>query len=58
MGFEYGGILGLIILVLDLWAIVKIVNGGGPTGNKLLWILVILVLPVVGLIVWLMAGRR
>ena len=58
MGFEYGGILGLIILVLDLWAIVKIINGGGPTGNKLLWILVILVLPVIGLIVWLLAGRR
>lgn len=58
MGFEYGGLLGLIILALDLWAIVKIIQGGGPTGNKVLWILLILVLPVIGLIIWLLAGRR
>ena len=58
MGFEYGGILGLIILVLDIWAIVKIIQGGGTTGSKLLWVLVILILPVIGLIIWLVAGRR
>lgn len=58
MGFEYGGLLGLIILALDLWAIVKIIQGGGSTGNKVLWILLILILPVIGLIIWLLAGRR
>jgi Phospholipase_D-nuclease N-terminal len=58
MGFDYGGILGLIVLALDIWAIVKIIQGGGPTGKKVLWILLILVLPVIGLIIWLLAGRR
>ena len=58
MGFDYGGILGLIVLALDIWAIVKIIQGGGPTGNKVLWILLILVLPVIGLIIWLLAKRR
>jgi Phospholipase_D-nuclease N-terminal len=57
MGFEYGGLLGLIILALDIWAIVTILKGGGPAGNKVLWILLILILPVIGLIIWLLAGR-
>ncbi|WP_428562139.1 PLDc N-terminal domain-containing protein [Pseudolabrys sp.] len=58
MGFEYGGLLGLIILVADIWAIVKILQGGGSTGSKVLWIVLILILPVVGLVLWLLLGRR
>ncbi|PWW01900.1 phospholipase D-like protein [Hoeflea marina] len=58
MGFEYGGILGLIVLIADIWAIIKIVQGGGSTGSKLLWILLIIILPVIGLLIWLLAGRR
>ncbi len=57
MGFEYGGILGIIILILDIWAILQIIKGGGSTGSKILWILVILLLPVIGLLIWFLAGR-
>jgi hypothetical protein len=58
MGFDYNGIIGLIVLALDIWAIVTIVQGGGPTDRKVLWILVILLLPVIGLILWLVIARR
>lgn len=58
MSFEYGGFLGLIILALDIWAIVKVLQSGSTTGNKVFWILLIFLLPVVGLIVWLIAGPR
>jgi Phospholipase_D-nuclease N-terminal len=59
MGFGFGGsLIGLIILVLDIWAIVKILQGGGPVERKILWILLIVILPVIGLIIWLIAGRR
>lgn len=58
MGVEVSGLLGLIILVLDIWAVVKIVQGGAETSIKVLWIVVILVLPVVGLILWLLLGPR
>lgn len=58
MGFDYSGIVGLIVLALDIWAIVTIVQGGGPTDRKVLWIVLILVLPVVGLILWLLLARR
>lgn len=58
MGIEVGGIIGLLILAADIWAIVNIVQSGASTGKKVLWILLILVLPVVGLILWLLLGPR
>lgn len=58
MGIEVGGILGLLILVADIWAIVKTVQSGASTGTKVLWIVLILVLPLLGLIIWLFAGPR
>lgn len=58
MGIEVGGLLGLIILVLDVWAIIKIVQSGASTGTKVLWVVVILLLPVLGLILWLLFGPK
>ncbi len=58
MLFDYNGIIGLIILALDIWAIVQIVQGRGPTDKKILWVLIILLLPVIGLILWLVIARR
>ncbi len=53
-----GGILGLIVLVLDILAIINIFKSSQTTGKKILWILVILLLPVVGLILWYLLGRK
>ena len=58
MGFEFGGIIGLIILALDIWAIVKIVQSSASTSAKVIWLLIILILPVIGLILWLLAGPK
>ena len=58
MGFEYGGILGLIIVALDIWAIVRVLQSAASTGAKVLWLLIIVVLPVIGLIIWLFAGPK
>lgn len=58
MNIEVGGIFGLIVLALDIWAIVNILGSGASTGGKVLWILLVLLLPVVGLIIWLVAGPR
>ncbi len=58
MGFEYGGILGLVILALDIWAILRVVQSAASTGAKVVWILVILILPVIGFIIWLVAGPK
>lgn len=58
MGIEVGGLLGLIILVLDVWAIVKVVQSGSGTGSKVLWIVLILLLPLLGLILWALLGPK
>ncbi|WP_085900646.1 PLDc N-terminal domain-containing protein [Kiloniella majae] len=57
-GFEYGGILGLLLLVANIWAIVKIFQSGATTGSKVLWIVLILLLPVIGLILWFLMGPK
>ena len=50
--------VGLVILVLDIWAILKVLQSGASTGAKVLWALVIVVLPVLGLIIWFFAGPK
>lgn len=58
MDIEIGGISGLILLILDVWAIVKVTQSSATTGNKVLWIVLILILPLVGLILWFFLGPR
>lgn len=52
------GLLGLIILALDIYAIVQIVTSGASTGAKIGWSLLVLFLPVIGLLIWFFAGPR
>ncbi len=56
MNIEVLGPLGLIHLVLMVYAIVKIVQSRAGTGSKVIWIVVILLLPVLGLILWFIFG--
>ena len=58
MGIEVGGLFGLLLLIADIWAIVKTVQSGASTGAKVLWIVVILLLPLLGLILWLIFGPK
>jgi hypothetical protein len=58
MGIEVGGIFGLLILIADIWAIVNIAQSGASTGHKVLWIVLVVLLPVVGLLIWLLLGPR
>ncbi|HSH53996.1 MAG TPA: PLD nuclease N-terminal domain-containing protein [Methylophilaceae bacterium] len=50
------GIIGLLILIADIFAIIKILQSSADTGAKILWVLGVLIFPVVGLIVWYLAG--
>lgn len=52
------GLVSLLVLVADVWAIVQIVQSGATTGSKVLWSLLIVLLPVVGLVIWYFAGPR
>ena len=50
------GLFALIVLGLDIWAILKINSSAETTGKKVLWTALIIVLPIVGLIIWALAG--
>ena len=58
MGSTFNGLIGLIFLALDIWAIINVLKSGAGTGAKILWILLILLLPVLGLVIWAIAGPR
>lgn len=55
---QIGGFFGLLLLIADVWAIVSTVQSNASTGSKVLWIVLILLLPLVGLIIWFFAGPR
>lgn len=58
MGIEVGGFFGLLLLIADIWAIVKTVQSGASTGAKVFWILLIILLPLLGFILWLIFGPK
>lgn len=50
-------ILGIIHLILFVIAAVEIITGGKPLAHKVLWLLLILFLPLIGLIIYYLVGR-
>ena len=58
MGTTLSGLLSLAILALDIWAIINVIKSGAETGIKILGVLLIVFLPVLGLIIWALAGPR
>ena len=51
-------ILGLVILILDILAIIQVVKSSLDGGKKALWIVLILLLPVIGLILYYLIGKK
>ncbi|HSP57649.1 MAG TPA: PLDc N-terminal domain-containing protein [Halomonas sp.] len=58
MGIEVGGLLGLIWLIIVIWAVVKVAKSSASGLAKVVWILVLLFFPLVGLIVWFLFGPK
>jgi hypothetical protein len=54
----YNGIIGLLILVGDIWALINIFQSSASNEKKLLWALVVILLPLLGLILWYFLGPR
>jgi Phospholipase_D-nuclease N-terminal len=51
------GLVGLLIFVLDIYVIYLIVTSSLETGMKLVWVIVVLLLPLLGPILYLVLGR-
>lgn len=50
--------IAVIVILVDLWAIVSVFRSDKSDGVKVAWFLGIVVFPVVGLVVWGIAGPR
>lgn len=53
-----GVLLGLLILVLDVVAIVSAIQSNLDPVMKLIWVVVILALPVIGMVLWFLVGAK
>ena len=53
-----GGLIGLVVLVLDVIAILDIFKSSLDTGKKVLWIVLIVLLPLLGLILYYLLGKK
>jgi succinate dehydrogenase/fumarate reductase cytochrome b subunit len=58
MNFGYGGLLGVLILVGDIWAIINILQSSVSNEKKLIWTIAVVLLPLLGLILWFFLGPR
>lgn len=54
--FSSYSLFGLIVLVLDIVALVKLLQSGADTGKMILWALLIILLPVLGMILYFIMG--
>ena len=52
------GIVGLLVLILDIIAILNIIQSGLEPVMKLVWVVIVLVLPVIGMILWFLIGAK
>ena len=54
----FNSLIGLLIFAGDVWAIINIFQSGASNGKKALWIILVVLLPLVGLILWYFLGPR
>jgi hypothetical protein len=52
----FKSIFALLLLLSAVFAILKITKSRETTGIKILWVVLILILPVIGLVAWFFIG--
>ena len=52
----FKSIFALLLLLSAVFAILKITKSRETTGIKILWVVLILILPVIGLLAWFFIG--
>ena len=57
MNYSYGSVIGLLILILDIVVIIEVFKSSKDLVSKLLWTLLILLFPLVGLLIYYFLGR-
>jgi len=55
---KYQGLFGISVLIADVWAIVNIFQSSADTGKKVIWTVLVILLPVLGFILWYFLGPK
>lgn len=55
---NYGGLLGILILIADIYAIINIAQSSAEPLKKALWIVLVLIFPLFGFIIWWLLGPK
>ncbi|KJZ40282.1 MULTISPECIES: PLD nuclease N-terminal domain-containing protein [Pseudomonas] len=51
-------VLTAVLLLIELWAINRVRKADGKSSNKLLWIVVIVFVPMIGVLAWAAFGPK
>jgi succinate dehydrogenase/fumarate reductase cytochrome b subunit len=49
---------GVLVLAADVWAVLNIAQSPASNEKKALWIVLVVLLPVLGVILWFFLGPR
>lgn len=52
----YYDLIGIITLLLTIWALIGILTSGVQPLEKLIWVLVVIIMPIVGFVLWYLIG--
>jgi hypothetical protein len=52
------GILGLLVLLLDIVAIIDVLKSTKDSGKQVLWIFLIVIFPVIGMVLYFLIGKK
>ncbi|KAL3420454.1 hypothetical protein PVAG01_08953 [Phlyctema vagabunda] len=53
-----GGVIGFIVLILDILVFIEVLKSNRPPSHKLLWCLIVFLFPIVGMVIyWLFSNR-
>lgn len=54
----FKSLLSLLWLAVVIWALLRVLQSNASTGKKIIWGLIIFLLPVIGVIAWYFAGPK
>ncbi|PKS08725.1 hypothetical protein jhhlp_004778 [Lomentospora prolificans] len=53
-----GGIIGLIVLILDIIVFIEVLKSNRPPSSKIIWCLVVFLFPIVGMVIYYLFSNR
>ena len=56
--FGFGGLVSILVLILVIWALVDILKSRRDNTWKLIWVIVCLLLPLLGPVLYYFLGRQ